>query len=79
MRILFRQVSYYVSHTVKLMRTDVALRVFPDWKVHSSFISDMLNRALSLDAKLSSHPIEVECPDAATINQVCLIAKFYMI
>ncbi|KAI0086651.1 peptidase family M1-domain-containing protein [Irpex rosettiformis] len=53
-----------------LPTTDFFSRVFPEWKVHSAFISEMLNRALSLDAKLSSHPIEVECPDAATINQI---------
>ena len=29
-----------------------------------------MNRALDLDAKLSSHPIEVECPDANQINQI---------
>ncbi|KAF9466381.1 leucyl aminopeptidase [Collybia nuda] len=44
--------------------------VFPEWKVNSEFISDHLNRALSLDAKLSSHPIEVDCPDANHINQI---------
>ncbi|KAG5645001.1 hypothetical protein DXG03_007278 [Asterophora parasitica] len=44
--------------------------VFPEWKVDSEFISDHLNRALSLDSKLSSHPIEVECPDANHINQI---------
>jgi aminopeptidase 2 len=48
----------------------VSFRVFPEWKVDSEFISDHLNRALSLDAKLSSHPIEVDCPDANHINQV---------
>ena len=47
----------------------VVYRVFPDWKVHSSFISDALASALALDAKLSSHPIEVDCPDANMINQ----------
>jgi aminopeptidase 2 len=31
-----------------------------------------LNKALSLDSKLSSHPIEVDCPDASHINQVSL-------
>ncbi len=45
-------------------------RVFPEWKVDSSFITEHLNSALSLDAKLSSHPIEVDCPDANKINQV---------
>ncbi|TFK42895.1 peptidase family M1-domain-containing protein [Crucibulum laeve] len=44
--------------------------VFPEWKVDSEFIADHLNRALNLDAKLSSHPIEVECPDANHINQI---------
>ncbi|KAG1832677.1 hypothetical protein EV424DRAFT_1627020 [Suillus variegatus] len=30
----------------------------------------VLNDALDLDAKLSSHPIEVHCPDANQINQI---------
>ncbi|KAJ3554813.1 hypothetical protein NM688_g2912 [Phlebia brevispora] len=45
-------------------------KVFPEWKVQSSFIADALASALSSDAKLSSHPIEVECPDANMINQI---------
>jgi aminopeptidase 2 len=45
-------------------------RIWPDWRMDSEFISDHLNRALGLDAKLSSHPIEVDCPDANHINQV---------
>ncbi|CAA7267619.1 unnamed protein product [Cyclocybe aegerita] len=45
-------------------------RVFPEWRVNSEFITEHLNRALSLDAKLSSHPIEVDCPDANHINQI---------
>ena len=45
-------------------------KVFPEWKVHSAFISDSLTSALALDAKLSSHPIEVACPDANMINQI---------
>lgn len=48
----------------------IADKVFPEWKVDSEFISSHLNKALSLDAKLSSHPIEVECPDANHINQI---------
>lgn len=45
-------------------------RIFPEWKTYSEFITSNLNDALNLDAKLSSHPIEVECPDANQINQV---------
>ena len=45
-------------------------RLFPEWRVYSEFINDHLSRALKLDAKLSSHAIEVECPDANQINQV---------
>ncbi|KXN83489.1 Aminopeptidase 2, mitochondrial [Leucoagaricus sp. SymC.cos] len=44
--------------------------VFPEWKVDSKFISDHLDRALNLDAKPSSHAIEVDCPDANHINQI---------
>ncbi|KAF8061516.1 leucyl aminopeptidase [Lyophyllum atratum] len=49
---------------------EVIIAVFPEWKVDSEFILDHLNRALSLDSKPSSHPIEVECPDANHINQI---------
>ncbi|KAI0319059.1 peptidase family M1-domain-containing protein [Amylostereum chailletii] len=45
-------------------------KLFPDWKVDSEFINDILNDALRLDAKLSSHPIEIEVPDANQINQI---------
>ncbi|KAJ7632427.1 leucyl aminopeptidase [Roridomyces roridus] len=45
-------------------------RIFPEWRPDSEFISDHLQSALALDAKLSSHPIEVECPDANHINQI---------
>ena len=31
---------------------------------------------MNLDAKLSSHPIEVECPDANMANQVRLRLPF---
>ncbi|WFC99442.1 Aminopeptidase 2 mitochondrial [Malassezia yamatoensis] len=34
-------------------------RVFPEWKSASQFINDHLNRALELDAKRSSHPVEI--------------------
>ena len=50
-------------------------KVFPEFKVHANFISSHLNRALNLDAKLSSHPIEVACPDANMINQVCIVCS----
>ncbi|GJE97967.1 M1 family metallopeptidase [Phanerochaete sordida] len=45
-------------------------KVFPEWKLHSAFISGDLNAAMSLDAKLSSHPIEVDTPDANMANQI---------
>ena len=49
-------------------------KVFPEWKLTSQFINQHLSRALSLDAKLSSHPIEVKCPDASRVYQVCLLS-----
>ncbi|KAF9050721.1 leucyl aminopeptidase [Hymenopellis radicata] len=48
----------------------VAGIVFPEFKPKADFISDHLNAALALDAKPSSHPIEVQCPNADSINQI---------
>ncbi|KAI9456781.1 leucyl aminopeptidase [Russula earlei] len=45
-------------------------RIHPDWKVDADFINNHLTAALRLDAKLSSHPIEVEVPDAGQIGQI---------
>ncbi|KAH0584288.1 hypothetical protein H2248_009835 [Termitomyces sp. 'cryptogamus'] len=47
-----------------------SFKEYSEWKVDSEFITNHLNRALSLDSKLSSHPIEVDCPDANHINQI---------
>lgn len=45
-------------------------RLYPEWNVRTSFISDHLFAALSLDAQRSSHAIEVPCPDANRINEI---------
>jgi aminopeptidase 2 len=45
-------------------------RLFPEWRVNSKFINENLNSALRLDAKLSSHPIEVAVPDVNQISQI---------
>jgi len=52
-------------------------KIFPEWRVNSEFITLHLNRAFGLDSKLSSHPIEVECPDANHINQVSTLPFRY--
>ncbi|KAJ3908537.1 leucyl aminopeptidase [Lentinula edodes] len=45
-------------------------KAFPEFKPNSEFITVHLNRALALDSKLSSHPIEVACPNAESIGQI---------
>ncbi|KAI0695406.1 peptidase family M1-domain-containing protein [Cerioporus squamosus] len=45
-------------------------KVFPEWKLDADFVIQHFYRARALDAKLSSHPVEVECPDANMINQI---------
>ncbi|KAI0318713.1 peptidase family M1-domain-containing protein [Amylostereum chailletii] len=45
-------------------------KLFPEWRVDSEFINEFLNEALALDAKLSSHPIEVTVPDANALTQI---------
>ncbi|KAI0259093.1 leucyl aminopeptidase [Gloeopeniophorella convolvens] len=45
-------------------------KIQPEWKVDADFINNHLTAALRLDAKLSSHPIEVDVPDAGQIGQI---------
>ncbi|KAI0713398.1 peptidase family M1-domain-containing protein [Earliella scabrosa] len=45
-------------------------KVFPEWKLDSNFLMTHFFQARALDAKLSSHPIEVDCPDANMVNQI---------
>ncbi|KAJ2995303.1 hypothetical protein NUW54_g7413 [Trametes sanguinea] len=45
-------------------------RLFPEWRLDAHFLGSNFYPARWLDAKLSSHPIEVECPDANKIIQV---------
>jgi aminopeptidase 2 len=45
-------------------------RIYPEWKVDADFINTHLTAALRLDAKLSSHAIEVAVPDAGQIGQI---------
>ncbi|KAL1741717.1 hypothetical protein HDZ31DRAFT_44813 [Schizophyllum fasciatum] len=48
----------------------VADKLYPEWKLRSEFINVHWADALAMDAKPSSHPIEVECPDASQANQI---------
>ncbi|GAW03490.1 leucyl aminopeptidase [Lentinula edodes] len=45
-------------------------RGFPEWNLDAAFIALHINDAMLLDNKLSSHPVEVDCPDANKINQI---------
>jgi len=45
-------------------------KIFPEWKLHSAFITEHHKWALDADDNLSSHPVEVECPDAEMVNQI---------
>ncbi|KAJ7067836.1 leucyl aminopeptidase [Mycena amicta] len=45
-------------------------KVFPDWELKSAFLIRHTREALGVDAKRSSHPIEMPCPDVAFLNQI---------
>ncbi|KAI0633686.1 peptidase family M1-domain-containing protein [Trametes polyzona] len=61
---------YFVPETdLILEKAHRCDRIFPEWQLDATFLGDNLYPALTLDAKLSSHPIEVECPDANKIIQ----------
>ncbi|KAJ6582902.1 leucyl aminopeptidase [Mycena vulgaris] len=44
--------------------------IYPEWKLDAEFVNEHVNKAFSLDSGLSSHPVEVVCPDANKINQI---------
>ncbi|KZT03397.1 uncharacterized protein LAESUDRAFT_761974 [Laetiporus sulphureus 93-53] len=44
--------------------------LFPEWKLPSAFIAEHITAAMAIDSKLSSHPIEVDCPDANMVGQI---------
>ncbi|KAJ7108703.1 peptidase family M1-domain-containing protein [Mycena epipterygia] len=44
--------------------------IYPEWKLDAEFINEHVNKAFWLDSGLSSHPVEVICPDANQINQI---------
>ncbi|KAI5890288.1 uncharacterized protein SCHCODRAFT_02631407 [Schizophyllum commune H4-8] len=64
--------NLYLNEGFATLMGDLTItdKVFPEWKLASQFINQHLSRALSLDAKPSSHPIEVECPDAGRVYQM---------
>ncbi|KAG8777819.1 Aminopeptidase 2 mitochondrial [Serendipita sp. 397] len=45
-------------------------KLFPEWNAKVAFLNAHLDRALALDARRSSHPIEVPCDDAKKINMI---------
>jgi aminopeptidase 2 len=45
-------------------------KLFPEWNVWTSFVSNDLQRGLSLDALVSSHPIEVPVKNPHEIHQI---------
>ncbi|KAH9921041.1 leucyl aminopeptidase [Fomitopsis serialis] len=44
--------------------------IFPEWRLHPAFITEHHKWALDADDNLSSHPVELECPDAEMVNQI---------
>ncbi|KAF9077341.1 leucyl aminopeptidase [Rhodocollybia butyracea] len=56
--------------TYLYLNEELIIPVFPEWKLDSAFIVMHVHEAMMLDKKLSSHPVEVDCPDANKINQI---------
>jgi aminopeptidase 2 len=52
-------------------------KAYPEWRADSMAITVHLNRSLMLDAKLSSHPVEVDCPNASDIRQIFDDLSYY--
>ena len=57
----------------------VPILINPEWNVDAGFVIPQLTAALRLDAKLSSHPIEVVVPDAGQIGQISTRLKLLLV
>ncbi|KAH9929618.1 peptidase family M1-domain-containing protein [Epithele typhae] len=66
-----REVGLLVSSDHSQHRTDESSgdRLWPEWQSEAKFLSAPYLSGRAIDAKLSSHPIEVECPDAESVIQ----------
>jgi hypothetical protein len=67
-RLTYRQVRF---HLLCNQSSSVLIphRLYPEWNTPASFVNESLKRALTVDSQLSSHPVQVECPDANYINE----------
>ncbi|KAF9265642.1 leucyl aminopeptidase [Marasmius fiardii PR-910] len=63
----------YLNEGFATLMGEVIIPAYPEFKANSEFINGHLAAALALDAKLSSHPIEVACPNAEFIGQLSFI------
>ncbi|EPS94689.1 hypothetical protein FOMPIDRAFT_101532 [Fomitopsis schrenkii] len=59
-----------MGELIILAQNLISARIFPEWKLNSAFITIHVKFALDADSNLSSHPVEVECPDAEMVNQI---------
>jgi aminopeptidase N len=54
--------------------TEARHRIEPDWDVYTEFIKK-INVALDLDAKRSSHPVQLHAESPGEIGQVSTLSK----
>ncbi|KAJ6480455.1 leucyl aminopeptidase [Mycena vitilis] len=45
-------------------------RLHPEWNTPAQLVNTQFKYALNVDAKLSSHPVQVDCPDANHVDEV---------
>ncbi|KAK7054156.1 aminopeptidase [Favolaschia claudopus] len=48
----------------------ISHRLHPEWNVPAAAVNGTLKHGLRVDARLSSHPVQVECPDANNVDEI---------
>ena len=59
------------------METGVTNDLHPEWSMWEQFITDMQGRALALDAKRSSHPVQVRARLKHPMILTTVITSFF--
>ncbi|KAJ7232633.1 peptidase family M1-domain-containing protein [Mycena haematopus] len=52
-----------------LVGSIISEKLYPEWNTATATVNSTLKSGLNMDATLSSHPVQVECPDANQANE----------
>ncbi|KAF7368890.1 Aminopeptidase [Mycena venus] len=53
-----------------LLGSIISEKLHPEWNTSAATVNNTFKYGLNMDARLSSHPVQVECPDANNVHEI---------